>query len=299
MPSNIDVLTWFAFLLRHGVKPYQQTFLDVNVVAGLINVKRLGRPRKGTIAYYVNSSNRVYGEFLAEFVLLLNAEANGAVVDRVTRIYKHFFFDEIQDISARDFEVVHLFLDSPMAVTLSGDPRQATFSTTTSRTNRKWSGFGIADWLEGLDAERVLRLEEHNFSRRCVQDICDFGDKIFPQLTPTSSLNTTSTEHDGVFLVRTTDVDAYVNAFAPQLLVWQKTSNTYGLSARNMGEVKGLTFPRVLIGPTVPMEEYLRKGLVLVPGARSKLYVAATRARQSATIVLDKPGNCQLPYWSP
>lgn len=299
VPSNIDVMPWFTFLLRHGVKPYQQPVLGVNAVAGLEFLKRPGFPTKRSTAYYVDRSNRVYGEFLAEFVLLLNEKSNGAVVNRITRIYKHFFFDEIQDISARDFEVLHLLLDSQISVTLSGDPRQATFSTTTSKTNKKWSGFGVAEWLEGLADKRVLVLEEHNFSRRCVQDICDFGDKIFPELIPTNSLNTTSTEHDGMFLVRTADVDAYVDAYAPQLLVWQKTSKNYGLSSRNMGEVKGLTFARVLIGPTAPMEQYLRKGSVLVPGARSKLYVAATRARHSAGIVIDNPGSCQLPYWSP
>ena len=69
--------------------------------------------------------------------------------------------------------------------------------------------------------------------------------------------------------------------------------------ARNMGEVKGLTYDRVLIGPTGPFANYFKSGGELAPVSRSKLCVAVTRARQSAAIVMDKPGSSLIPYWEP
>ncbi|WP_166787321.1 hypothetical protein [Cryobacterium glucosi] len=236
---------------------------------------------------------------MAEFALLLNEESGGAVVARIAQIYGHFFFDEIQDVSARDFEFLQLLLESPVTMTLSGDPRQGTYSTTASRTNRGLTKSNVIKWLAQMEKLDLLSLEERNHSWRCGQAICDFADALYPEFADTRSLNVSATGHDGVFLLRKDQIPQYVATYSPQLLVWDRRSEHHGLPRRNMGEVKGMTFPRVLIQPTGPIAKYLSDGSVLVEGARAKFYVAATRARHSVAIVLDDPGASAIRYWVP
>ena len=56
----------------------------------------------------------------------------------------------------------------------------------------------------------------------------------------------------------------------------------------NFGESKGLSFDRVLIYPTQNMVGWVKDNdFVLKNEVRAKLYVGITRARRSATIVMD------------
>ena len=60
----------------------------------------------------------------------------------------------------------------------------------------------------------------------------------------------------------------------------------------NFGESKGLSFERVLIYPTTPIEKWLKdNSRDLAPTSRSKLYVAITRAEQSVAFVYDYEDN--------
>jgi DNA helicase-2/ATP-dependent DNA helicase PcrA len=300
IPSNIRVISWLTFLIRHGVKPYQNPVVGINRVSGLHFKPRLGFPKKTDIEkYYLDPASKVYRDYLSEFVCLLNERSSGAVIARIATIFPHIFYDEIQDISGRDFEFLELLMDSAAAVTMVGDPRQGTFSTTQSRTNRGLTKSEVTKWLEGLQSKKKLQIEAMNYSHRCRPEICSFSDAFYPDLDQTESRNSAITSHDGVFLVRTADVAAYIQEHQPQLLIWNKTSETFGLSARNMGDVKGLTYDRVLINPTVPMALYLQKGADLAKESRAKFYVGITRARQSVAIILDKPGSSELGYWSP
>jgi DNA helicase-2/ATP-dependent DNA helicase PcrA len=300
IPANIRVTPWLTFLIRHGVKPYQNPILGINQVAGLHFKPRLGFPKKADVEkYYLDSASRIYRDYLSEFAYLLNERSAGAVVARIATIFPHIFYDEIQDISGRDFEFLELLMDSAATVTMVGDPRQGTFSTTQSRTNRGLTKSEVTKWLEGLQAKKKLQIEAMNHSHRCRPEICSFSDALYPDLDQTESRNSITTNHDGVFLVRTNDVAAYIQEHQPQLLVWNKNSETFGVSARNMGDVKGLTYNRVLINPTVPISLYLQKGADLAKESRAKFYVGVTRARQSVAIVLDKPGASDLPYWAP
>jgi len=300
IPANIEVVTWFSVLLKHGVKPYQNDVVGVNIVRGLHFEKRLGFPKKTDIQpYFLDGSSNVYRDYLSEFALLVNERSNGAMMERFSQIFSHFYFDEIQDISGRDFEILELLLKSTVSVTLVGDPRQGTFSTTQSRTNRGQTKSHIMKWVSRLETAGLVDVEVQNHSNRCGQPICDFADALYPDHAATESRNEVRTTHDGVVFVRVADVSAYVSAFSPQLLVWNARSEKFGLRSRNMGEVKGLTFERVLINPTGTILRYMQKGDALAEETRAKFYVAITRARQSVAIVVDKPGQSSLLYWQP
>ncbi|MNH34608.1 hypothetical protein D3C79_952130 [compost metagenome] len=62
---------------------------------------------------------------------------------------------------------------------------------------------------------------------------------------------------------------------------------------------KGATFERVLVVPTGPITAFIQKGACLEATSAAAFYVAATRAKQSLAIVIDKPGKSTLPVWEP
>jgi hypothetical protein len=108
------------------------------------------------------------------------------------------------------------------------------------------------------------------------------------------------TGHDGVFLVRSEHVAAYVFAYSPQSLRHSAASaKSQNLDFMNFKVAKGATFARVLIAPTSPITNFIRSGASMEPLAASSFYVAVTRAEQSVAIVLDDAGDSKLPYWTP
>jgi DNA helicase-2/ATP-dependent DNA helicase PcrA len=262
--------------------------------------RRGWRPKQSNTRPYYLAGGRIFRDTLADFVIRCNLQTQGAVIRRLANIYQHIYLDEAQDISGRDFDVIAEILQSPINMTLAGDPRQCTYSTTQSRTNRQNSGARIVSWLQRLEKQGKLTLEFQDHSRRCIQEICDFADALYPELVRTRSLTAyTTRESQGVHLVRSRDVAQYMATFQPQFLIWDKRGSTYGHSARNFGSVKGLTFDRVLIQPTGPISAYIKKGQSLTDTARAKFYVALTRARYSVGIVLDGAGKSLIPYWDP
>jgi hypothetical protein len=302
VPENIDVMPWFTFLIRHGIKPYQTPVLDINELSGLFFDVRPGRPRKADPRrYYFSTDARVYRDYASEAIVYLNQLHGGAVIERISEIYQYIYYDELQDLSAGDFPLFELLLSSTSNVTLVGDPRQGTFTTAQSRTNRRFTGSGIMTWLEGLEARGLITIEHKTHSMRCNQAICDVADGLNPTMFETESRNLVTTGHDGVFLITEDDVEAYCAQFTdvPQVLTYDKNGKNFGLGSRNMGDVKGLTFDRVIISPAGPMANYFTKGTSLANKTKAKLYVGLTRARFSVAIVVSAPGLSDIPVWSP
>jgi len=129
-------------------------------------------------------------------------------------------------------------------------------------------------------------LEFQSISHRCVQTICDLADRLFPDMPRTTSLNRNSTDHDGVFAVREQDVEPYMTAFDPQTLRYDRRTKNVPGKPINYGASKGLTFERTLIFPNGPLSNFLLTGDPKDAGSVAKIYVAITRARQSAAIVI-------------
>ncbi|MFI0448069.1 UvrD-helicase domain-containing protein [Actinomadura sp. 6N118] len=288
VPQHVDTRGWLTFLLNEGARPYQSVvFGEAGVLAGLHFEKpKFNYARKvDARRYYLDSRNDVYRDKLAELVCAADAESGGLVIDRLASIYDHIYIDEVQDLAGYDLNLIDLLLDSPVAVTMVGDPRQGTYSANDSAKNRKYRRGGVADWLY----ERTDRctVEERTVSFRCNQQICDFADALYPELPATESKNSDLTGHDGVFCINPREVEAYVQEYRPTILRWKRTTNTHGLEAMNIGQSKGRTFDRVLIFPTGPMKKYLKTRDIAHAGDLAKFYVAVTRARYSVTFVVD------------
>jgi DNA helicase II / ATP-dependent DNA helicase PcrA len=153
-----------------------------------------------------------------------------------------------------DLELIELLMDSTAAVMLVGDPRQGTYSTSDSPKYARFRKSGIVDYFRQIVAARAdTQLDETSLSvnHRCNPALCELSDALFPDLPRSTSSNRRTTGHDGIFLVRESDVETYLRAFVPmQLRSSRSMSVSSDAAVLNFGESKGLTFERVLIYPT-------------------------------------------------
>lgn len=290
VPENISVLTWYSFLLQHGVRPYRNLVIDNMRVRSLYfdNTPQSATftPKTNALKYYLTQSGLIYRDRVSEFVCQCNDVSSGLVISRLEKIFDYIFIDEIQDLSGYDLNFLESLLKSALAVVGVGDFRQATFSTNHSRKNKKYKKTNIIDWIKIKEHEGLVCIEPLTDCYRCNQSICDFADKLFPKLPTTTSLNQITTGHDGVFFISDAEVEEYYAEYAPVVLRYNKNSNTMGLPAINIGVSKGRTYARVLVFPTNPMKKYFNDSNHEALKDKARLYVAITRARFSVTFVI-------------
>jgi DNA helicase-2/ATP-dependent DNA helicase PcrA len=293
IPSRIEVLTWFTFLLQDLAKPYRRV-LHTHRIDGIQWVE--GRSAKFTSRaarsrYYFSNEHLIYSDKISEFICECDRLSGGAVMRRLRLRFDQVVIDEVQDLAGYDLEVVELMLKAGVTVTMVGDHRQATFSTNNSPKNKAFTGVNIINkfrqWNERGLAELVYRHDTH----RCNQEISNLADSFFPDEPRTNSLCRSNTGHDGIFFVRHSDVDAYIREYGPQVLRLDKRTDCHSIGAMNFGESKGRSFDRVIIFPHGLAQRWLKTGdFRCVEGSRAKLYVGITRARYSVAFVFDGLG---------
>lgn len=308
IPEHIIVQTWFSFLLQHGVRPFQGKLTD-RKVKGLILANGISGIKyyyKGKPVYYnektefdghyFTKDQKIYSDKLSKFVLKSQAISEGAVINRLSRIYTKIYIDEVQDLAGYDLEILKLLFASKIDITLVGDPRQGTYVTNNSTKNKKFQKSKIIYFFE----ERFNDIEIDNTSLvinyRCSSAICVLSNKLFPDFASTTSGNHSTSDHDGVFFIKTQDIDAYLAKYNPiQLRDKKNVVINEAYSSINFGESKGLSFDRTLIYPTKPMLDWLlNNNSELKPTSRSKFYVALTRARQSVGIIYDHKDSAEI-----
>jgi len=299
IPKNVTIITWFSFLIRHGAKPYQGGIHEKKI-SGLIlaegrsglKYKVRGRPvyfseDKEFERFYFNLDGRIYSDKLAKFVLKCDDYHYGAVIKRLTRVYDKIFVDEIQDLAGYDLEILTRIFDADIELTMVGDPRQGTYSTSNSAKNKKFARSLIVEFFE-LHKEK-LEIDDVSFkiNHRCSEEICTISNALYPEFEPAVSGNDTKTGHDGIFLIRPEDVGAYVDKFSVVQLRYDKRTKVVDfMPVFNYGGAKGLTFKRTLLYPSSPLITWLKNNNAeLALTSRAKLYVALTRAEQSVAIV--------------
>lgn len=284
---KIMIKTWYRFLLSDTIKPYQQFITgggSFNVLKGIDYTQTFGTvnfQRKGTRARYLTRAGNVLSNQASELACFLDEESNGKIIDRLSEIYSNIYFDEVQDLAGYDIDLLKLLLDSNITVTCCGDNKQATFSTHNAKKNKNQTGKNIWQFFQGLDN---VEIEKNLASRRFNRDICCFANRLFPVGDPITTIMGEETEHDGVFLIGQSDVDAYFNQFRPQVLRHDSKTVIEKYHAVNFGACKGETFDRVLIYPNGPLTDFIMKNKTL--NAPEKYYVGVTRPRYSIAIVL-------------
>ncbi|MHB1188200.1 UvrD-helicase domain-containing protein [Thiobacillus sp.] len=306
IPTNVTLSGWFAFLLQHGVRPYQGCVTERRIEGLHFNpgISAQGI-KEADLNHYLNKQNQIYRDKVSKFALKCDGLSKGRVIKRIAGIFDEIFIDEVQDIAGYDLDLIERLMDSSVSVLLVGDPRQGTYSTSDSPKYAKFKKSGIVHYFRQLVAARTdASIDEDSLSvnHRCNLALCELSDLLFPNFPNVKSSNTQTTGHDGVFLVRECQVEAYLHVFGPmQLRYSRKMSVSDNAAVINFGESKGLEFERVLIYPTKDFATWLKnRATELSPDSRAKFYVALTRARSSAGIVIgDKIDIPAMTVWAP
>jgi DNA helicase-2/ATP-dependent DNA helicase PcrA len=287
IPKNIEVMSWMSFILQECIRPYQLEAFGRQVTK-LIFVQ--GRSTQGIPksrpAYYFGSIDSIYSDKLSEYAMLCNEVTSGKVIDRIASVFDQIFIDEFQDFAGYDFDLVVALLKSRVSVRIVTDPRQGTYSTNESAKNAQYKKSGVQKFVEMLESKGLCQILLNNWSYRCNQSICDLSDSLYPDFINTESRNGTVTGHDGVFRVRSSDIDRYLEAHHPVVLRYDKRTLWRDEKVRNFGSVKGRTYDRVLILENGPIKDFLSGKAFSSP---AKYYVGLTRAKYSVAILHDGP----------
>lgn len=306
LPPHVTIQTWFAFLIQHGVRPYQSAVLPVDV-KGLLLVNAQsapGVPESAATRHYLSPGELVYSDKLSKLVIRCN-ERSGHVIDRVSRVFPRIFVDEVQDLAGYDLEILKALFASRAAVVLVGDPRQVIYLTHHENKLRKYAAGKIAVFIENECSRLDVEIDDASLSAsyRSNRRICEVSDRLYPDMAPTASKQEEVTGHDGVFIVQESDVGRYLELHRPVQLRNARTVRVdERLPAHTFGESKGLSFDNVLIYATEDMEKWaFDPSTKLKPATRARFYVGITRARHSVAIVNKKvrgaPGH--VPLWVP
>lgn len=300
---QVEVMGWFTFLLRHFARPFLPFKFAGRRVLGFNFDGRPHRMAKG-IGRFLDSNGSVYGCELARLAHELVGESKGKLLRRLECIYDEILIDEVQDLSAHDWEIIDVLLHSSIEVRMVGDIRQSVLATNPrSAKNSKYSYAGAIKWARERQSKGLLEILESVTTWRCHPVVAKFSDRIFDpswKFPETHSKNETVTDHDGVFLVLAEHVSEYVRLYQPQCLRHSISSGkAFDLHYLNFKMSKGMTFERVLIVPTAPIAKFIVTGTYLEASSASSFYVAVTRAKQSVAIVLDGAGQSSLPFWKP
>lgn len=299
VPSNIKIQTWFSFLIKHGIKPYQSVMFECNINGiFMINTKSGVRyDKRGKKRYFsdkdkenfFNINDRIYSDKISKLAFLVNKKSNGAIINRLMKIFDNIFIDEIQDMAGYDLDFIKLLLESSINICMVGDIRQTVYSTHFEQKNKQYKYANLLNYFKKECKNIKLEIDDStlNGSYRNCKEICYFANKLYEEYAEVISLNNDEVEHTGVFYIKQEAIEKYLLTYRPVQLIYDKrTKANKNYTVYNFGESKGLTFDRVLIYPTEEMLKWFKTyNNELKEQTKAKLYVAITRAKYSIAIV--------------
>lgn len=287
--KNIKIYTWFQFLLRELIKPYQRSFTNTIGKIRSCDFSKMYGPdyfKKRTIVKFLNKRNDVRANYASELAILLNSLSNGAVLNRLKEIYSFIYIDELQDLVGKDIDLLELLFLSPIRIYCVGDNKQATLRTHNPKSNKKKGGIHIFDYLEPIKDSHNLTIIKDNCSRRFVEDVAQFANILYPENPVTTNFKADKT-FTGVFQILEDDIQDYIRFVKPTILRYNKRTNTLGFQALNFGASKGMTIDNVLIFPNKKMKKFLINPPLGLDKPQ-KYYVGVTRSKYSLTFVMKK-----------
>lgn len=311
VPRNVVIMTWFSFLITHGVKPFQGGLFEFQVTGMQLVTSqsavryhnRSGQPvpwgeEDHFEKHYFDTLRQVYSDKLPKLTIRCNDKSGGAVIDRISRIFPHVFVDEVQDLAGYDLSILSALARSPARLLMVGDPRQVTYLTHHENKFKKYADGGIANFLRNeLPKSVPVEIDETslNTSHRNSALICSVSSRLYPDLPASSACECEGCRGaeppgSGIFILKTLDYGHYLATVRPMQLRQKIDSRGVDPSfpVMNFGEAKGRGFNHVVVLPTEPMRRWLVDPTInLTPGTRAKLYVAMTRARYSVAIAMD------------
>lgn len=297
IPSNIVIKTWFDFLLNDCFRPYQC------VLAKSLHKLKIGfmyieggqsapRTKENSFSHYFTKDWKIYSDKISKFIVKTSEKNPELIFNRLSKIYKHIYIDEVQDLSGYDFDIITNILNLVNNVLLVGDPRQCTYSTNNLSKYKSYNNGNIKDfylkyWRNLCDLdEKTLQ-----YSHRNEKIICDLSSLLYQSFSPTEPCICCieNDEHLGVFIIPESKKENYLKNYSPtQLRLTVATKVNPNFTCMNMGIAKGLTLDRVLLYPTKDMLKWLiDSNHKLADATRAKFYVGLTRPKLSLGIVIE------------
>lgn len=320
VPSKIRIVGWYAFLLEYCIRPFMGSIIEelycsstgvyfVNGTSGKMVVNG------NTITTYaaddlkkkfLTQGNLFYSDKLAEFSIKCFKANKQVFSQRIGNIFSYIFIDEVQDLSAWDYEILtQLVKNEKLTTILCGDLRQKTYSTNQCPKNKSYKSRIDLFFEEKVNTKKKRYIEIDNDtlnkSHRFGSEIADFASRIFGNAYPTTLPCTCTdckqkqnefTGNKGVYLVARSKVDSFIKRYNPLVLIWDKRHDEkVSYKTVNYGESKGIEDDVTLIYPTANIVSVFlslpKNNTKIVEGSRSRFYVAVTRARYLCGIVVD------------
>lgn len=284
VPANITIMTWFSFLLAHGVRPFPAQGFTHRIDRMLFNEGRVQNRRgisRGAERYYCPIPGFVYKSRLSDLAVLCDEQWNGEVTNRVCSIYDTILVDEGQDFAGYDYDVLGTLMEKAAEMVIVGDPRQQTY-----RTGNEPKHSGVPHIFEFLQTAKGYTPDTVALGTtfRCSKAVIDLANSLYPKLPQvTSSAERASNPLGLVSKIKKSDFETWTKSHNREFTVLRYDARTKvptECHMMNMGDSKGLTLEDVVIFPTPEMKKWLDgKPVNLKDGTRAKLYVAITRAR--------------------
>jgi DNA helicase-2/ATP-dependent DNA helicase PcrA len=255
--------------------------------------------------HFFNSSFDVFSDKLAKLTIRCNEKSNGAVFERISKVFQKIYVDEVQDLAGYDLEVIRAFMLSDSDITLVGDPRQIVYLTHNGSKYRKYRG-KVNEYLQEKCKKITCSVDTTslNVSYRNPHEICELSAKLYPELpAPTSAVAQNSYKKPCLVLLHENEVHDYLMQIDCKQLRYRTTDSRVhkGYPVYNFGESKGLEFNNVILFPTNDMLQWLAtNNAELEQSTRAKLYVAITRASKSVAVVVPNEFQEQIAgfqYW--
>lgn len=315
----------FSFYLEDMVRPYQRVLFTKRINEIFFNDRnphlqpKSKYPFPGRQEQLADKSynprhfltaceTKVHTGFLAKLATRIAKATKNAAAARLDDIYTQVYFDEVQDLVGWDYDVIKVLsktMKSPIICV--GDFRQTVYETSFGHKQPQTAQDKIAAF-KGMGFDKQSLPLNH----RCIQTICNIADTVHngayeETKSGVADVPAEFAHHVGAFIVKHSDVAAYIAEYAPIVLRWQVNSGKKILpdSARccTFGSSKGLGFDRIMIIPAESQEHFiLEDNPVFLPEAetaQNKMYVAITRARYSIGFIVqnDKSEGLRFPVW--
>lgn len=296
IPSNLTIMTWFSFLLVHGVRPYPAKNFTHRIDRILFKNKSEMRKgvKRGCERYYCPFQDKpgtILSNRLSDLADLCNQQWDNDVIERICSIFDVILVDEGQDFAGYDYDLLLGMMKACKQMVIVGDPRQQTY-----RTNKEHYKVKYHDIFSYFRSNSKFQIDEESLSitYRCSNEIINLANQLFPKrLFPKCSIihadqHTNRTGHVKYMCEKEFLRQTNINRKQFTILRYNKRVHVPdGYRVMNMGDSKGLTLNNVVIYPTDGMKRWIRfHDDQLSDQTRAKFYVAITRTSGDLIIVM-------------
>lgn len=273
IPEGIRIVSYFSFVYGFCYRPFLLRKMNTTGIFYEPNPDRFARKTQDN--YYVSPSRRLYSNRIALLVkekLLLDE-----VRTRLSKYYDQFIVDEVQDISAHDFNLLLEVSKADVNVLFVGDFYQYTYATSVDGNVRR----GLHDDFNsyknefasvGLDIDAVTLIKSY----RCSPTISEF---VSGQLG--ISIESHRDDTTNIRELDDSEIDTIMRNDGI-IKLFYNNSNKYAVHSRNWGDSKGEDRYQnvcVVLNPTSYRSFKSNKLQSLAAMSKNKLYVAITRAK--------------------